>query len=291
MYKVFALADSIGETAPNTLLHVLCTDKNDISESHTQCRFYKLTDLKDVPCFDAISTKYKRQSDRLRWSLKPIFLHYLLQVESDKVIYVDNDIYFEGKSTFLFDLLSEHSFLLTPHHYPRNPNKDQNWLEANYKVGLYNAGFVGVNLKAKEHLIWWAECCAYRCEKNPLRGTFDDQKYLDLIPIIAEDALVLKHKGCNVAEWNRIQIKRTRRSDGTIWLDEIYPLIFIHFNHTTVKVILSGGEPYLQESLKRYMSNLKKYRPDIEPGKMIKPDKLIDKIKYYIWKKATEFNF
>lgn len=290
LYKVYALSDSICSKHPDDMLHVLCINGDHRLADHPQCRFYGISDIVSTPSFEIIYSKYKRQSDKLRWSLKPVFLYFLLQNQIDKVIYIDNDVYFFGECTFLLDQLDQHSFLITPHHYPRDPHKEQNWLEANFKVGLYNAGFVGVNSSAKNNLLWWADCCAYRCEKNPLRGTFDDQKYLDLIPIIAEDTLVLKHKGCNVAEWNRAVIKRTIREDGSVWLDDIYPLIFVHFNHTTIKVISEGKEPAMVHLLKDYIANLQAYDPSIKVEKMVKPEKQIDKIKYYIWKRATDLN-
>jgi len=215
-------------------------------------------------------------------------LRYLTDSKADKVIYTDNDIYFYGDYAFLFELLDTHNFLLTPHHYPRDPTKDQNWLEANFKVGLYNAGFVGVNKSAAHSLDWWAECCAYRCEKNPLRGTFDDQKYLDLIPIIDEGAHILRHSGCNVAEWNRAVISRSEK-EGNVMLDGIYPLIFVHYNGTSVRAIIEGAEPYLKNSFDIYLANLKKYKPDITADQLINHPSLMDNIKYRIWQVATRW--
>ncbi|MBS1618491.1 MAG: hypothetical protein JST76_08230, partial [Bacteroidetes bacterium] len=197
------------------------------------------------------------------------------------------DIYFFGDYAFLFDLLDEYNFLLTPHHYPRDPDRDQNWLEANFRVGLYNAGFVAVSRDAIAHLDWWAACCAYRCEKNPLRGMFDDQKYLDLIPVMNEQAHVLRHKGCNVAEWNKVVIRRTER-DGQIYLDEKYPLVFIHFNGTTVRAIEQGEEPLLKKPLATYMENLSKYRADIQASDLYQLPGILEQIKYHIWRTATD---
>lgn len=289
LYKVFALADSLTALNPETTLHVLCTDRSNISETNPRCKFYQLEDLKTESAFEKIKTKYRGEKDKLRWCMKPVFLIHLLK-QNDKVIYLDNDICFFGAFDFLFDLLARHSFLLTPHHYSRNPNKDQNWFEANFRVGLFNAGFVGVNRQAINSLNWWAEACAYRCEKSALRGLFDDQKYLDLIPVMEENALIIQHKGCNVAEWNRDEVSRTKKPDGSIWLAATYPLIFIHFNHTTIRAIHEGMEPCLAPCLDLYLFLLKKYKSTIRVEQMIKPDSLIDKMKYYIWKLATDLN-
>lgn len=284
MYKTMALCQSLVAQGQPVHLHVLCTDGMVAANEHITG--YTITDIAAQQPAALILSKYQQHPDKLRWSMKPVFLNYLLTNVADKVIYLDNDIYFYNDFTFLFTLLDEHSFLLTPHNYPRNPWKNQNWLEANFKVGLYNAGFVGVSKAAFSSLQWWADCCAYRCEKNPLRGTFDDQKYLDLIPVIDEKAHILRHKGCNVAEWNRSLIPRII-INGKVMLDGTYPLVFIHFNGTTVKAILNSEEPCLKECFEVYLAALKKYKPELKTENIYSNETLLSKLKYEIWKHAT----
>jgi hypothetical protein len=48
---------------------------------------------------------------------------HLLQ-SYDKVVYLDNDIYFFSSPNFIWDELDDNDVLLTPHHYSRNPEKD-----------------------------------------------------------------------------------------------------------------------------------------------------------------------
>jgi hypothetical protein len=74
---------------------------------------------------------------------------------------------------------------------------------------------------------WWASCCAYRCEKNPIRGTFDDQRYLDLLPVMDERVHILRHKGCNVADWNRQEIPRSMQGEQLILADNTRSSLFI----------------------------------------------------------------
>lgn len=287
LYKTLALYDSLRRVQPDIFLHVLCIDALTEKFPEGNVAVYGPNDLKGLPSAATIISKYSSSKDKLRWSLKPVFLHYLLEQKADKAIYVDNDIYFFSDPAFLFDQLNEYDFLLTPHHYPRDPSRDQNWLEANFRVGLYNAGFIAVNKKAIRDLDWWAACCAYRCEKNALRGTFDDQKYLDLIPVMNERAHIVRHKGCNVAEWNKAVISRTAR-DGHIYLDEKYPLVFIHFNGSTVRAIEHGEERLLKKSLDAYLENLAKYKREIRAEHLYTMPGLIDRIKYRIWKVATD---
>jgi hypothetical protein len=286
MYKTLSLYDSLRAAHRDCCLHVLCIDELSAVPESEYLFLYRSRDMAQVPLAAGIISRYRSSADKLRWCLKPVFLCYLTENKADKVIYVDNDIYFYDDYAFLFDLLDRYNFLLTPHNYPRDPAREQNWLEANFKVGLYNAGFVGVNKTAWKSLEWWAACCAWRCEKNPIRGAFDDQKYLDLIPVIEEKAHVLRHRGCNVAEWNRAVISRSERN-GKVILDGEYPLIFIHYNGTTVRAIIEGSEPFLKNSFDTYLVHLKKYKPDISTDQLINHPSLMDRLKYAIWKIAT----
>ena len=285
-YKVQALRDSLLKFDNDMMLHVLVVDKGSLDHSMSIC-FYGLSDLMHNDVVKDITTKYRKQTDRLRWSLKPSFLKHLLgKTDIEKVIYLDNDLYFFNDHRFLFGYLENHSFLLTPHYYDRSPEHNQNWLEANFRAGLFNAGFIGVNRNAANVLQWWAECCLYRCKKSAFRGTFDDQKYLDLIPVMQEDAMILRHQGCNVAEWNRFLCVR-QMVDGQLTINGIWPIIFVHFNNTTIREILDGNELLLLPFWKSYFSNLKKYKAGIEDYSFYQSKKRIDLLKYAVWKLLT----
>ena len=59
-----------------------------------------------------LKTKHEETSDELRWSLKPVLIS-ALQNEYDKVIYLDNDIFFFNSPTFLWKELDDNDVLLT----------------------------------------------------------------------------------------------------------------------------------------------------------------------------------
>ena len=209
----------------------------------------------------AVAIKKKYKGNRLRWSCKPLYLAYLIQLGYDSVIYVDNDVYFFSSPDFLFEKLEHCSVLLTPHHYPMDPASSQNWLEANYRVGLYNAGFVGVSQSSVSALDWWAECCLYNVKKSAWRGLFDDQKYLDLLPIIFDGVEVLKHRGCNVAGWNATTSIRSVDAGGGLVLASRWPLVFIHFTPLTYRYVLEGKDDLLEPFLNIYQERLRAYNP------------------------------
>jgi len=202
-----------------------------------------------------VMSKYK--GDKLRWTLKPIYLRMLIDRGYDSVIYVDNDLFFFQSPNHLFDRLEKSTILLTPHFYSFNPNSNQNWFEANYRVGLYNAGFIGVNKNAIPMLDWWRDCCLYNVKKSFWRGLFDDQKYLDLVPVIFDNVEILKDTGCNLAGWNFENRLRV------LLIPELESVTFVHFAELTMKEFSKIDSPFYP-LFKIYKSHLLKNNPNFQ---------------------------
>ncbi len=257
LFKTKALADSLCKF--NAHLHVLIVDAEDIETKQVNVSYYSLNCIKSEIGMALIS-KYRKHPDKLRWSLKSVFMALILE-QTDKIIYVDNDIWFYKDPGFLFELLNTNDVLLTPHFYDTNPKQNQNWLEANFKVGLYNAGFIGANNNAINALNWWSEACLYNIKKSYWRGLFDDQKYLDLLPIMFDKVMVLKHRGCNLAGWNYLWYKLDRAKDNAALIENKYPLIFIHFAETSL-IHFSNNDNFFNLEYNNYLENLKKYNPN-----------------------------
>lgn len=239
-------------------------------------------ELYHIIAFDELNNYETRQikkynKDKKRWGSKPFLLLHLLNDGYDAVIYVDNDTYFFNSPDFLFEQLKQRTVLLTPHYYPADPTKNQIWLEANFRVGLYNAGFIGVSQKGKEAMQWWGNCCLYNVKKAYCRGLFDDQKYLDLMPVLFDEVEILKHRGCNVAGWNIETNARSLNSKGELMFNDTWPLIFIHFNYYTIQQIVSGKDFLLLPYWEEYLSVLCKEYPGYDHQKEIGSNK-------YLWK-------
>lgn len=287
LYKVYALAESLKNQQHGFVLNVLVID-DDRGFQFENCRFLKLADIQAQQSAGKIIRKYKGNKDRLRWSLKPVLMKYLLlQPSTDKVIYLDNDLYFFSDYAFLFDLLDKHCFLLTPHYYRNDPNANQNWLEANFRIGLYNAGFAGANKDALNTLQWWADCCLYRCEKNAFRGLFDDQKYLDLVPVIEPTALIVRHKGCNVAGWNAEAVCRREIVDHRVLIAGKFEIVFIHFNDDTIREIVAGWDHILFNYYRTYIETMKRYHGDLKKKEMYFDRPLSHRLKLGLWRILT----
>lgn len=255
MFKTNALFHSLrGTTSAD--FHFLLTDSSEelvVAEDMNQVGLEALTGTLAV----SVKSKYKR--DKLRWSCKPLLLLHLLSKGYNRVIYVDNDIYFFASPDQLFEELNDCQVLLTPHWYLSDPQRKQYWLEASLRIGLYNAGFVGVSAGAEPAVQWWAQCCEYNVKKSAWRGLFDDQRYLDLLPILFDQVKVTRNKGCNVASWNVDMCPRSVDENGNLKLDGKWPLVFIHFNGYTMRSTLRGDDPFLKPLLDAYFSVLKEF--------------------------------
>jgi hypothetical protein len=266
LYKTYALADSLSVFGFN--LHVLVVDSFDTIGKPVNVIFYPIQTLIETELGSKMFAKYAYNSDKLRWGFKPIFLLHLL-IEHDKVVYVDNDICFYSDPHIIDSLLTKYSILLTPHFYPSSPRSEQNWLEANFRVGLYNAGFVATQSKAKEALEWWAACCLYNLKKSFNRGLFDDQKYLDLLPIQFNGVHIIKEFGYNLAGWNAANYQVTRTSRNEVFVGPAQKLVCIHFANISLKMFSNEGH-HLHPEYLQYISRLKKYNP----GFTLKSNKL-----------------
>lgn len=253
---------SLKSTNKNCQLQVLVLD--DVNEPGIEgLNIHSIYSLKNYSLFNDLEKKYAHtQTDKFRWSLKPIFISFLLENNFDKVIYLDPDICFFNDCQFLFGELNDASVLLTPHWRDKNPLKNEENFRATYKDGLYNGGFIGATKKGLPALKWWAELCHYKMDRQNLLGIYDDQRYLDSMPVYFQDIKILKHKGCNIAVWNIHECKR-EKINNEVLINGQYPLIFIHFTNETIQNILNNNDPLLKPYLEKYLSEIKKEGIDL----------------------------
>jgi hypothetical protein len=264
MPYVGVLYDSLARFNPGVRLSVFISDVRSVDtvviKIPSGMRLYGVDDLCAVGIGRKLFEKYYAACmDRFRWTMKPVFLRYLLECgHAEALIYVDNDICFFNDYGFLFDELDTHDILLTPHWRSSDPQADSMNFLSLYTSGLYNGGFVGVRKHAVSALEWWARACLYVCEKNPSKGQFDDQSHLNLLPIYFDNVKIIKHRGCNVANWNRVECRRVQKDD-TVLINGIDPVVFIHFTNSTIRGIVKGDDAFLGPFLKIYEERLKHY--------------------------------
>lgn len=260
---VNALYDSLKAINAGVELMVLVSDKRrheegaaSASESGIGVLFY------DELCTTGMGKinydKYHLQHhDAFRWSMKPVLLLHLLN-DYEKVIYVDSDIHFYNDFSFLFNLLDAWSVLLTPHFRSSDPVVDYPNYIMQFNNGIFNGGFVGANRRGIEALTWWGKVCNEICEENMCKGQYVDQTHLNLLPVFFDDVHILRHRGCNVANWNQVECRRTV-SNGSVVINDRYPIVFIHFTRSTVQGILSLEDGLLKVFLDVYLNRLERY--------------------------------
>ena len=253
---VKVLSQSLRKFIPDINLHILVTGEVQQNTDDTII-IHSLISVINSPTAKGIYNKYAHTNkDHFRWALKPVFISYLLNKGFDKILYVDNDLFFVNNYDFLFDELDTFDILLTPHWTNINPIDDEKGLIDVLQGGLYNAGFIGVNKNAIEAINWWAEACHYKTEKNYHLGLYDDQKYLDVLPAQFNNVKVIKHQGCNLASWN-IQTCKRSMTNNQVMINQKYEPIFIHFNRETIAAIFNKKDRYLEPYLVQYINALK----------------------------------
>ena len=205
--------------------------------------------------------------DHLRWALKPVLLLHLLG-KHDQVIFVDPDVYFTGDPSFLFEELAAHDILLAPHWSEIRPLRYEDGLFSVMRNGIYSGGFIGANRRSVPALEWWAEVCHYKMDESREMGVFVDQKYLDLFPLLLENAGIIRHPGCNLTNINLLTCVRTMEN-GRLRINGSFEPVFIHFTRDTIFNIDKGNDPLLVEYLNQYRKELKEAGYEVGTGPIL----------------------
>lgn len=269
IHYALALHDSLLKHSQykRTLYILICSDSGEENTSlplRDSMQYLFVDEVCKIEQGKLIYDKYfHTDMDKFRWSMKPVLLKYLIEYKNcNRVLFLDCDLYFFNNYDFLFERLHQSDILLTPHWRPSEPDRDPDNFHALIPHGLFNAGFIGVTKNAFEALTWWARACEYSCEIDAKRGIYVDQGYLTAFPVLFNNVEILKHQGCNVAEWNIIDCRRTPDDNNNVLINNTYPIIFIHFTTRSVKRIADGRDPFLINHLSEYFFTLYKYDKD-----------------------------
>lgn len=261
-----ALHASLQKQRDNTWLHVLVVDREERPTGH-QCIYYNLSDLEVTSAAQQMIQRYGANNDLLRWSMKSTFLLHLLQ-RVEAVFYADNDLHFFDDFDFLFRQLAKHSLLLSPHWATLNPWLDEEKFQMNFQIGLFNAGFIGVNQQSTPFLNWWQQACLFKMTRDMANGYYDDQRFLDAAVLLLDDVGIIRHAGCNLGSWN-LEHNRRRKVGNKVVVNEEYPIVFIHFNNETIKHIAIGNDSFLQPYLKIFEHSVKTTGGNIYAAKQL----------------------
>ena len=217
-----------------------------------------------LPRVQQMCVRFQGESDAnaLRWSLKSQAMQYCINHGAERVLWCDPDLYFFEDPAILFRMIEPRTVLLTPHYRALRPSTCPINFSKNYTEGLFQAGFVGLGSEAATVLDWWAEACLWKMEKSAAAGLYVDQKFLDLLPVCWPDTTIVRHRGCNLAEWNQAECRRDV-VNGRVLINGTDPVVFIHFTDWTIEQILTGVDPLLAPHLEEYLRVLRQFAPEV----------------------------
>ena len=165
-------------------------------------------------------------------ALKPFMFRFLSETLGfDNTLYFDPDIEIFNRSEGILQALRQGaSFVLTPHLIePAGPRGEPDDISI-MRSGVFNLGFMGMgrNAESERLLQWWSRHLQFQCVNEPETGVFVDQKFVDLLPCLADHVVVHRNPAANLAYWNLSERRLTSSPDG--WLVNGAPLEFFHYS-------------------------------------------------------------
>lgn len=261
LHWALALHASLERHQPGTSFTILVTDADALvlpPGLDQRIKVMTLEDVLDTELGRAIQTAYADRPDELRWSLKPILMMKLLE-QYEKVLYGDCDLHFFAPIDMLLEQLDRDRMLLSPHWRCSRPSVHRTEFIGLMTEGFFNGGFVAANRQALEPLEHWARNCLAMCVVDRCSAQFVDQSHLNVLPVYYEGIGIIRHRGCNLAFWNRIENVRGLDEQGEVKINGSYPVVFIHFTKSTVRSIGIGQDPLLQPYLDQFSVELERY--------------------------------
>ena len=232
-YLAFArvLARSFHANHPGQAFFILLVDRKKADDNFVNEPFEVLY-VEDIGVPDLLIAAFKFDILELNTNVKPTLLKYLfIHTNSEKLMYVDPDIYFFQSASMVFDLLNTYSMIVTPHCV--EPIRDsmrpseQDFL----KAGVFNLGFIALQKtdETLRMLDWWENRCLSLGFNDVRDGLFVDQCWINFLPCFFDSVLVLKDRGYNMAYWNLHERELSKGNEG--WLVNGHsPLVFFHFS-------------------------------------------------------------
>src|SRR6218665_2903375 len=203
-------------------------------------------------------------------AIKPFAIRYFAEkYHAKKMIYLDPDILVFDSLQPVFDQLSTHDFILTPHILtPVTKDEFYNQQKGALNTGVFNLGFiaVGYNKESEKVIDWWAQHMRNHGHCSSAAGEFYDQKIMNLLPVFSDKVLIEKNPGYNVAGWNIHE--RTITKKHKQYLVNGSPLLFYHYSgfvEDRFKNLISAynhlkadSNPHIADLLELYRTGLAK---------------------------------
>jgi hypothetical protein len=102
----------------------------------------------------------------------------------DKFIFLDSDTKVYSPFHELVELLSTGEIVVSPHFIQFHQADPFYHLGIVHSSGIFNTGLIAVRRgdESRRFLHWWAKLLLKYCYKDPAKGMWNEQKWLDLTP-------------------------------------------------------------------------------------------------------------
>ena len=228
-----SLGDSLIKYNSDHLFIIILLDKGsqDYNSFTAPHAIINVEDMK-LEFFEEMNQRY--DIFELSCALKSFVADYIFRTFShcELLFYFDADILVFNSLENAEMLLSDHSILITPHLATLNDFDYRIEIEKMiFRAGVFNAGFFGLKRCEETYsfLEWWMLKMRFHCYKDFSVALFDDQIWLNFVPVLFKNAVVSNDLGYNAAYWNMGERKLLFK-EGQYFINETIPLAFFHFS-------------------------------------------------------------
>jgi glycosyltransferase involved in cell wall biosynthesis len=207
---------------------------------------FQVVEARSLPIPEPDAFFFRYTLLELNTAVKPWFFGELFKQGFDHVVYLDPDICVYSPMTELEQALHNGALaVLVPHLTGRIRDAAK---PAEYDIllsGTYNLGFCALaqHRELQGLLEFWSEKSLREFISDVHQGLFTDQRWMDLIPGMFDDVVILRHEGYDVAYWNLPHRQVTQNGNGFLVNGD--PLVFFHF---------SGLDPLKPEGFSKHQN-------------------------------------
>ncbi|MDC8016210.1 hypothetical protein [Tahibacter soli] len=225
------LMQSVAAQYPDAPRYLILADRGEDDAALADAPFATIAaEALALPDFDAFAFRYTIME--FNTAIKPYaFAELRRRHPGDGIVYLDPDIFVVEPLTEVEAALADGALaVLTPHLLAPVDDDLQPGEREILASGTYNCGFVaiGAHEDADRLIAWWADRLEFGALSDVAAGLFTDQKWVDLVPGLFPDVLVLRDEGYNVAYWNLSQRPVSRQ--GAHWYAGKRRIAFVHFS-------------------------------------------------------------
>lgn len=187
----------------------------------------ELISLSTLETFDQELKRAKAQRSAVEYyfTCKPVLMRFIAERyrEVGRITYLDSDLFYFADPSMLEREYASGSVALTPHRFPPS-------LSGRNQYGRFNAGWVSAKStdEGRRFIEWWRARCIEWCLHEVQVNRFGDQKYLDQVPKLFSDVIILENASANLAPWN-LDGRNIQQSPSGVLVDG-QPLQFFHFH-------------------------------------------------------------